>query len=352
MRRRREPKNPFVRMLFGVLALLGAVVLLWTNEGRVNLADVAVKSTPVSADMVDAANEGEFVSVTGRLDTAVPVTDDLYLRQAEFVQINRSVEMYAWVEDEDSDEDSTSYTYELAWTNDPRSAEEFVHPEGHENPPLLVYDETFTAVSATLGTFQIDTQQMQLPRPEPLALNRQNVLEGPYRIGEEYLFEGKGTLETPQLGDVRVSFTAVPAGIMATAFGVQIGQTFVPYDYRGRAELYRVLAGSHAEAINELETEYKIMLWGFRVMGFFAMWLGFGLLVSPLTALLRFIPVLGNLGRKAIGALTFVLAFLLSLIIIIISALLHNIWALLTVAVLLGVGFYLWQRNQPPATSN
>jgi hypothetical protein len=94
------------------------------------------------------------------------------------------------------------------------------------------------------------------------------------------------------------------------------------------------------------------MLWGFRAMGFFAMWLGLGMLVSPLTALLRFIPVLGNLGRKAIGALTFVLALLLSLVIIVISALLHNIWALLTLAVLLGAGFYFWQRNQRPATSS
>lgn len=351
MRRRRESKNPFVRMLFGGLVLLGSVVLLWTNEGRVNLADVTVKSQPVNADVVNEANEGEFVSVTGVLDTAVPTTDDLYLRHAEFVQVNRWVEMYAWVEDEESDDGGTTYNYDLEWTNDPRSAEEFYYPDGHENPPLPVYDETFTAVSATLGAFQIDTQQMELPRPQPLALNFQNVLEGPYQIGERYLFEGKGSLQNPQLGDVRVSFTAVPAGITATAFGVQTGSGFTPYDYRGRAELYRILAGSQSEAIQQLETEYKIMLWGFRGLGFFLMWLGLGLLVSPLTALLRLIPVLGNLGRRAIAAVTFVLAALFSLVIIIVSALAHNIWALLTLAVLLGVGFYLWQRSRQPAAS-
>jgi hypothetical protein len=351
MRRRRESKNPFVRMLFGGLVLLGAVVLLWTNEGRVNLADVAVKSKPVSADGVDAANEGEFVSVTGRLDTAVPTTDDLYLRRAEFVRVKRWVEMYAWVEEEESDEDGTSYNHELTWTNDPRPSSEFQRPEGHENPPLPVESATFTAVSATLGAFQIDTQQMELPRPQPLALSLQNVLEGPYQISEKYLFEGKGSLQNPQLGDVRVSFTAVPAGITATAFGVQSGPGFAPYNYRGRAELYRILAGSQADAIKQLDTEYKIMLWGFRGMGFFLMWLGSGLLASPLTALLRFIPVLGNLGRKAIAALTFVLALVFSLIVIVISALLHNIWALLTLVVLLGAGFYLWQRNRQPKAS-
>jgi hypothetical protein len=352
MRRRRESKNPFVRVLFGGLMLLGAVVLLWTNEGRVNLADVAVKSKAVVSGVIDPANEGEFVSVTGYLDTAVPVTDDLYLRRAEFIQVKRWVEMYAWVEDEETDEDNTYYTYELQWTNDPRAAEEFAEPSGHRNPPMPVYDETFTAVSATLGAFQIDTQAMRLPRPKPLALSRQNVLEGPYRITEDYLFEGQGTLDDPVLGDVRVSFTAVPAGSTATAFGVQTGQTFAPYNFRNRAELFRILAGSEAEAINQLETEYKIMLWGLRGMGFFLMWAGLGLMASPLTALLRFIPVLGSLGRKAIGLVTFVLAAMISLVIIIISALVHNIWALLTVLILLGVGFYFWQRNQQPATNN
>ncbi|MEJ2747904.1 MAG: TMEM43 family protein [Anaerolineae bacterium] len=352
MRRRRNSKNPFVRVLFGALVLLGSVVLLWTNEGRVNLANVAVKSKPVNANEINPANEGEFVSVTGRLDTAVPMTNDLYLRRAEFVQVKRWVEMYAWVEKEESDDDGKTYNYEMAWTNDPQSAEEFYYPEGHENPPLPVYDETFTAVSATLGVFQIDTQQMDLPRPESLALGYHNVLEGPYRVGEKYLFEGKGSLENPQLGDVRVSFTAVPAGITATAFGVQTGSGFAPYDYRGRASLYRVLAGSQSEAIKQLDTEYKIMLWGFRALGFFLMWLGLGLVVSPLTALLRFVPVLGNLGRKAIGALTFGLALLLSLLIISVSALLHNLWALLTLLVLLGAGFYLWQRSRQPAASS
>ncbi len=347
IRRRNSKKmNPLARMLFGALALLGAFVLLWTNEGRVNLADVAKKSEATSAERVDPALEGEFVSVTGRLETAVPVNDPLYLRPAEFVQLNRWAEMYAWVEDEETDGDFTDYTYELEWTDDPRSAEEFYYPEGHANPPMPLYDETFTAVSATVGAYQIDPQRMQLPRPESLTLSRQNVLEGPYQIDEEYIFEGDGMLDMPQLGDMRVSYTAVPANITATAFGLQSGSEITAYVHRGKTELYRTLAGDREQAILRLNTEYKNLLWGFRVMGFFVMWLGLGLLVSPLTALLSFVPVLGNLGRKAIGAVTFMLALVLAALTSSISALVHNVWALLFVALLLGGGFYWWQRNQ------
>jgi hypothetical protein len=290
--------------------------------------------------------EGEFVGVTGRLETAVPVNDPLYLRPAEFVQLNRWVEMYAWVEDKESDDDGTYYTYELAWTNDPRAAEEFDQPEGHANPPMPIYDETFTAVSATIGAYQIDPQQMKLPRPETLTLSRQNVREGPYRIGEEYIFEGQGSLDTPVLGDVRVSFTAVPSGITVTAFGQQSGTDIAPYLHRDKTELHRVLGGSRDQAILTLNTEYKSLLWGFRGIGFVLMWIGLGLLVSPLTAVLNIVPVWGNLGRKAIGAVTFVLALILAALTSGVSALVHNVWAMLFLALLLGGGFYWWQRNQ------
>ncbi|MCP4427999.1 MAG: hypothetical protein GY803_26230 [Chloroflexi bacterium] len=350
VRRNSKRMNPFARMLLGVLVMLGAFVLLWTNEGRVNLADVAKKSEQTSAESVNPALEGEFVGVTGRLETAVPVNDDLYLRPAEFVQLNRWVEMYAWVEDEETDEGNTNYTYEMMWTNDPRSAEEFYYPEGRSNPLMPVYDATFTAEAATIGDYQINPLQMTLPKPETLPLSAQNVQEGPYRIGEEYIFEGKGTLDNPKLGDVRASFTGVPSGIAVTAFGKQTGIEITAYVHREKTELYRALAGNRDQAILKLNTEYKNLLWGFRVMGFMMTWAGLGLLASPLTSLLRFVPVLGNLGRKAIGAVTFVLALLLAGLTSAVSALAHNVWAMLfLLALLLGGGFYWQRRNQEKA---
>ncbi len=346
IRRRQSKKmNPIARMLFGVVVLFSAFVLLWTNEGRVNLADVAKKSTQTSADRVDPALEGAFVGVTGRLDTAVPVNDPLYLRPAEFVQLNRWVDMYAWVEEEETDGDYTDYTYEMVWTNDPRSAEAFYYPEGHANPPMPLYDETFTAVSATVGAYKINPQQIALPKPESLTLSNQTVQEGPYRISEEYIFEGEGSLESPLLGDVRVSYTAVPSGITVTAFGKQSGSEITAYIHRNKTELYRVLVGNRDQAILKLNTEYKNLLWGFRGMGFVLMWMGLGLLASPLTSLLSFVPVLGSVGRKAISAVTFVLALILAVLTSSISALVHNLWAMLFLALLLGVGFYFWRKN-------
>ena len=72
------------------------------------------------------------------------------------------------------------------------------------------------------------------------------------------------------------------------------------------------------------------------------MWLGLGLLF---TALLRFVPVLGNLGRKAIAALTLVLALFLTVFTSSISALFHNLWTLAALVLLVVVGLCWWQKR-------
>ena len=39
--------NSFVGVLFGILLFIGSFAVLWFNEGRTNMADVARNSTPV-----------------------------------------------------------------------------------------------------------------------------------------------------------------------------------------------------------------------------------------------------------------------------------------------------------------
>ncbi len=285
--------------------------------------------------------EGELVAVTGPLETAGPIGGDYYLRPGDYVQINRWVEMYAWVEEVERDDDGTDYYYELEWTDNPLPPEEFYWADGHENPPLEIRDETFTVESATVGQYQIDPGRIKLPRAKALSLSIQKVYEGPYRIAEDYIFEGEGTLAQPVLGDIRVSFTTVPANMMVTVFGRQTDNAITPFDYNDKIQLYRALAGERSQAIDQLNSEYKNLLWGFRILGLLIMWLGLNLLASPLTSLLRFAPRLEQIGNWAIRGLTFVLALVMATTVMLISAIVHNIWALLTVLLLAGGAIYL-----------
>ena len=95
-------------VLFGLVALLVSVVLLFWNEGRAihttqGLAEGSGVVRSVSATSVDAANNGRLVHVVGDLTVAGPVADPDFGQRASGVRLLRKVEMYQWKEETQSD---------------------------------------------------------------------------------------------------------------------------------------------------------------------------------------------------------------------------------------------------------
>jgi hypothetical protein len=134
--------------------------------------------------------------------------------------------------------------------------------------------------------------------------------------------------------------------MLVTAFGRQTGSEIARYHHDEETQLYRVLAGDRSQALGQLNREYRNLLWGFRFLGFLLMWLGLNLLVSPLTFMLRFIPALGNIGRWLLRGVTLALALIFSLTIMIVSAIAHNIWAMLILLLLLSASIYVWRERK------
>ena len=94
-------------VLFGLVALLVSVVLLFWNEGRAihtaqGLAEGSGIVRSVSATTVDPANNGRLVHVAGELTVAGPVVDPDFGQRASGVRLLRKVEMYQWKEDTQS----------------------------------------------------------------------------------------------------------------------------------------------------------------------------------------------------------------------------------------------------------
>src|SRR6476660_4930790 len=139
--------NSFVGVLLGIILFLVAFPVLWFNEGRTNMATVAKASVLVDGASVSAQTEGKQVAVAGRLASDERLGDTPYLTAGAYIQLNRKVEMYAWVEDKStethkdtggSSTTTTTYTYHQEWTSNPKDSHEFEHPAGHSNPPLPV----------------------------------------------------------------------------------------------------------------------------------------------------------------------------------------------------------------------
>jgi len=339
-----------------ILAFVAATVVLWTNEGRVDFGRIGAESIPLETAAIDPIRDGAFVAASGVLVGDAPVGDESFLHPGDWLAVERLVEMYAWEQKTRNSGDPDEYTpddyeYRTAWTDDPADSSTFATPEGHTNPPLTVSGGAFRPETGHLGAYTVDLRSLDLPDANPLVLDRERVILGEDRaIAGEYIFVGKGSLEQPQVGDLRIRFQVVPSGRTTTLFGQVVGSRIVPYFHRERDRLYRAFFSERADALAEMSEEYRFALWGMRAVGLFLYWTSFLLLFSPLTRLLGGIPVLGRLGKGLIAVVTFVPAVLLALVIGTFAYLFHNPLILLVLLALIGILFVvtriLWQRTQ------
>ncbi len=352
--------NSFVGVLIGIILFLVAFPILWFNEGRTNMATVAQASVLVDGTSVNAQTEGKQVAVAGTLASNERLGDAPYLAAGAYIQLNRKVEMYAWVEHKSTDTQkdtggssttTTTYTYDKQWTSSPNDAQSFEHTQGHTNPPLPVQNTTLVVSSASIGAYTISPADITLPSDQAINLNSEIVAtSGNSRLVGNYIVLGKGSFDTPQLGDVRISYSGVAANTRAIAFGQQQGTALVPYLNSKNDRLYRVFINTdRAGAIQAMGTEYEVIGWILRLVGFLLMWIGLGLCFGPITTFLDVLPFLGSAGRFVVGLVALPVALTLSILTIVISILAHNILALIVLLGLLIGGVVLWSkmRKQP-----
>ncbi|MCK5922910.1 MAG: hypothetical protein KAG66_18350, partial [Methylococcales bacterium] len=94
--------NSIFGVLIGIVLFLGSFVLLWKNEGRVDLSKIAENSVAVSAETVDSNNESQLIAVSGNLTSDGTLGDGDYLQAGDYISLSRNAEMYAWVQHSDS----------------------------------------------------------------------------------------------------------------------------------------------------------------------------------------------------------------------------------------------------------
>lgn len=343
--------------------------LLYWNEGRVDLSNIAKIATEISSATVstDSTLSGKLISTTGVVNSDQIIGDNLFLNPDKFIAAERKVEMYSWIEKSEShskkniggsETTETTYTYAKDWEENPKSSSNFKHPEGHENPQKSLDSYTNKVTVATIGAYNFDPQSVMLPNFSQLPLNSQNVTlsAGATLANDSYLFIRKsegGTFETPQIGDLRISYRILQPGFNGTIFGKLSGSKIDSYFDQSGNHLYRVFIGTRDQSITTLHTEYTILLWILRLVGFLLMWFGLSALFGPISVLLDILPIFGAVSRSLIRAITFLVAFVLTIVTILISMLLHSFIALI-IALVVTVGaiiaFFVVFKNKKAAT--
>lgn len=355
-------------MLLGIVLFLASFVVLYMNEGRTDFSKIAKKAVVIEADNVQANidSEGQLVSASGTvLANGSQIGDDLYLNPGPYLNLDRQVDTYAWIEESETvtktdsagnETSETIYSYVMDWDDSPMASEDFNEPEGHTNPAPSLSAVTVKADSGSLEQYSFSSSVDVPPAVKlPLKADMLALTANANLANDTYIFvrnSSTGTYTSPQLGDVRVSYAVLQVPFEGTLFGQLHGTDIEPYVSKQGDELFRVFDGTHDQSIAKMHSEYKSALWAFRLIGFLMMWFGLWSLFGPISTLLTFIPILGSVGKAMIGFLTFSVALLLSGVAIIVFAILHNIFAVIVVCLLiLGglVGSGMMMRKKPTA---
>lgn len=342
----------------------GSFYLLYWNEGRVNVANIArtAVEVPASGD-VSAELDKSAVYTSGNLTSDEQLGDE-YLVPGDYLVLQRNVEMFSWEEEETttrttttggSETKETTYTYKQVWDSNPEDSTKFQAQVGHENPLMTINENHLNSTNAKIGDYQIDLNSAQLPPLKDLTLSQNNIIEqsGVQLGNNQFLFSGIGTLAAPQIGDIRISYSVISNPLNSVVVFGQLNQSnssIDPFYGDKETKLYRIFEGTRETAISTMQNEHTTLSWGLRVVGFFLMWMGLMTLLGPISTVLDILPFLGSVSRSLLGLATFFIALILSTVTILISMIIHNLIALI-IAVTLIIGGIIWllkMKSQTP----
>ncbi len=329
---------------------------LWTNEGRPDLSTLAQQSVAVASNTIDASKDGLFASISGTLISTEQLGDTPYMMPNNYIALIRTSEMYAWNETVDSSEavdnvggrstTTTNYTYDTGWTTSPQSSGSFKFAEGHENPSKSIESAYLTVTSAHVGAYQIDPTTITLPEGQAVDVQPDTNIAD-YGFVQDGNFLYNGSPSNPNVGDMRLSYKALPNAIAVTVFGKINSGTIDPYTDRLDANfsrtMYRVFLGSRDDAIALLQAEYVHEVWVNRMLGVVGLWIALGLLTDPIIKILDGIKIVGSAVTAIMQTVNIVVALTVGGTTIIISMVFHNLYLLIGVIafILIGVLVYL-----------
>jgi len=356
--------NSFAGLVIGPLLVIGAIVLLWWNEGRavqaiIGLKDAASQVVEAEASGPSPANANKLIHVVGAATAQAPIQDsDVGTTFTDQVGVARTAEMYQWKETkkEDTQENlgggtttTTTYDYSREWSDDPINSSDFKYPDGHQNPAMPFGSKRFAASDAKLGGWKLDAGT--LDRVSYAQALTPNAPAGWTLSGDNYY---RGDASSPKVGDMRVRYVGLPSGTTISVLAMQGGDGFAVFTTKNGYEVELAAVGDHtaAELIENKRKAEAILTWILRGVGTLVMFLGFAVFLAPLSTMAAVIPLLGGVVRGAVGLVALAIAVPLSILVIAFAWLAYRPLiggALILLALAVGYGLWRWRKARAPA---
>ena len=305
----------------GVFLVIAPFMLFFNEcnsvETAKSLAEGAGLVVSVSADSVDAGNEGGLVHISGTAQTTETLSDPDFGISLTAIKLNRNVQMYQWKEDKktktEGSKKTTTYSYTEGWQDTLITSTSFEEPAGHQNPSSLPYeDRSFVAQTVTVGAFTLSAEQIgDLSASEIYTPDSSS-----YTIQDGYLYPSS-TPASPQIGDVRIQYKAMQPGPISL-IAKQSGSSFSSYQTDAGKSISLIQSGTATaeDMFAAAQSANVVMTWVLRLVGFLMIFGGLNLLIGPLRVVSDRIPLIGGLFGAGMSLVTFLIAAAASLVII------------------------------------
>ncbi|XP_029906580.1 transmembrane protein 43 [Myripristis murdjan] len=309
--------------VLGVGLFFLSFYVLFTNEGRALQTASSLDeglSQVVSLDpsfSLDPQNNNRLVHLSAQLRTSQPLHDPNYRVVVQAVKLKRQVEMYQWVEYQESkdyQEDGetkteTTYTYNTEWKSELINSRNFDKEIGHINPSAMAVESvTVVAPEVRVGPFVLSKGLVeQINNFQTLSLRDfpGSNLDPFLTIDEDYFYHTPHP-RRPEVGDVRVSFSFAglsgagsypgPAQTVSVV-AMQRGENLIPFKTKSGDTLEILyLEDLSAQEVFEKEQQHNTMkTWGLRAAGWALMFLGISLTIRIIHTLVDWVPILREL---------------------------------------------------------
>ena len=189
-------------VLVGIVMFFASFGVLWWNEGRQDVSEFVAEAVAIDANA--PGMDQALAKSTGPISITQAAGDPQYLTGGNWLVLDRTAEMYAWVEDKQTttkkqgtkEVTETTYTYTMKWTSDPKSSSSFHEPNGHENPTMSEMDLLSKATGVRVGSISVPFQEAQYRGSKPLTLSDDILLNSYYYEAAGnilYLRQGAGS---------------------------------------------------------------------------------------------------------------------------------------------------------------
>lgn len=248
--------------------------------------------------------------------------DEVFNIQVPSAKLIRTVEMYQW--DEDCETDSNDHrqcTYKQVWSDELIDSE-FFEDSNHINPTTMPYtSETFFNQDAKMGAYKLNNKLLnQLSTTESVdTLDIVKVQELGLEISENKYYTNVKNNE-PQIGDIRISFNFNNSKNVSV-LAIQSKDGFQEFVSSSGYKINKLQEGTHSgkSMLQDLTNENNTLKWIFRLIGTLLVIISFAAIISPLQRLANNIPIIGTLFGWASGIFIFVLGTAVSLFVIAIA---------------------------------